>query len=77
MTGIENLVTATVELAMKSANASSGRRVDGIVLDHDPRDFLGNIEGLQMTVSSRVSSHTFLNRIDETHGKITIEGSYL
>ena len=36
-------------------------------------DFLSNIEGLQMTASSRINSHTDLNRIDETPGNITVE----
>ena len=58
---------------MKSTNASSRRRFDGIELELDQRDFLGNIESLQMTASSRINSHTDLNRIDETRGNITVE----
>ena len=73
LTALENLVIPRVELAMKSVNASSGRRVDSVVLDCDQRDFSGNIEGLQMTASSRVNSHTDLNRIDETRGNIIVE----
>ena len=47
-----------VELSMKSPNASSGRSVDGYVLETDQRDFARNIEGLQMTAASRLNSHT-------------------
>ena len=36
------------------------------------RDFSGNIEGLQMTASSRIHSRTDLNKINETRGKITV-----
>ena len=73
LTAIEILVIPIVELAMMSANALSGRSVHGNVLEPDQRDFLGNIEGLRMTGSSRMYSHTDLNRIDETHGYITVE----
>ena len=66
-----------VELAMKSVNASSGRGVDSFVLDPDWRDFLGNIESLQMIAQSRINSHTHLNRIDETRGSITVQGGDL
>ena len=38
------------------------------------RDFSGNIEGLQMTASSKINSHTDLNRIDETRRSIFVEG---
>ena len=65
LTATENLKIPRVELALKSANAPSGRSVDGNVLEPGHRDFLGNIEGLQMTDSSRMNSHTVLNRIDE------------
>ena len=41
LTAIENLVRARVELAMNSANVSSGRSVDGSVLELDQRDFSG------------------------------------
>ena len=73
LTAIENLLIPGVELAMKSANAPSGRSVNGTVLEPDHRIFLGNIEGLRMTASSRMNSHTDLNRIDETHGNLTVE----
>ena len=73
LTAIEILVIPRVELAMKPANAHPERSVDGNVLEPDQRDFLGNIEGLQMTTSSRINSHTDLNRIDDTRGNITIE----
>ena len=62
-----------VELAMKSANAPSGRSVDGNVFVSDQRVFLGNIEGLRMTASSRMNSNTDLNRIHETRGNFTVE----
>ena len=72
LTAIENLVIPRVELAMKSANAHSERSV-GNVLEPDQRDFLGDIEGLWMTASSRINSHMDLNRIDETRGNITVD----
>ena len=72
-TAIENLVIPRVELAMKSANASSGRIVDGNVLELDQRDFSGNFEGLRLTASSRINSRTDLNRFDETRGNIAVE----
>ena len=68
---------ASVELAMKSADASSGRSVDGNLLEPDQRDFSGNVEGLRRTASSRIHSRTDLNRIDETRGNITVEDGYL
>ena len=71
LTAIENLVIPRVELAMRSANASSGRSVDCYVLELDQGDFSGNIEGLQM------NSHSDLNRIDENRGNITVEGGGL
>ena len=78
LTAIENLVTPRVELAMKSANAHSERNVDGNVMEPDQRDFLSNIEGLRTTASSRINSHTDLNRIDETRSYITVEeGDFL
>ena len=47
--------------------------VDDNVLEPDQRDFSGNVEGLQMTTSSRIYSGRDLNRIDETRGIITVE----
>ena len=73
LTAIENLVIPKLELAMKSANALSERSVDCNVLEPDKRDFLGNIEGLRMTASSRINSLTDLNRIDETRDNMTVE----
>ena len=70
-------VMTTVELRMKSVNASSGHEVGSVVLDPDQSDFSRNIEGLQMTASSRINSHTDLNKIDETRGNITVEGRNL
>ena len=46
LAAIENLVVPTVESAMKTANASSGRSVGSRVLEPDQRDFSGNIGGL-------------------------------
>ena len=78
LTAIENIVSRRImEWAMKSVNASSGRSVDGNVLELYQRDFLGNIEGLQRTARIRINSRTDLNRMDETRGKITIEGGDL
>ena len=65
------------ELATKSVSASTDRGVGSFVLDPDQRDFSGNIEGLQLTVSSRKDSYTVLSRIDETRGYITVEGGDL
>ena len=68
MIEIENLVIPRVELALKSVNALSGHEFGSVVLDPDQRDFSGNIEGLQMTASSRMNSHIDLIRIGETRG---------
>ena len=77
MAAIENLVIARVELAMTSINASSGHEVGSVVLDPDPRDFSGKIEGLLKITSIRRNSLTDLNRIDETRGNITVKGGDL
>ena len=77
LSAIEDLVLPRVELAMKSINASSGRDADSVVPDPDWRDFSGNIEGLQMTTSSRFNSNSDLNRIDENRGSIAVEGGDL
>ena len=78
LTAIENLVIPRVELGMKAAIAPSGCSVVGNVLEPDQRDFLGNIESLRMTASSRINSHTDLNRSDGTRGNITVEeGNFL
>ena len=73
LTAIEKLLIQRLELVMKSAIASSGRSIDGNVLQPDQRDFSGNIEGLQMNASRRINSRTDLNRFDETRGNITVE----
>ena len=70
---IEKLVIARVELAMKSANAPSGRSVDGKVVEPDQRDFLSNIKSLRRTSLSTINSHTDLYRFDETRGNIAVE----
>ena len=62
-----------MELAVKSAKAYSGRRVDGNVLEPERRFFSGNVEGLQMTASSRIQSRTDLKGVDETRGNVTVE----
>ena len=62
-----------VELAMKSANASSGRSVDGNVMEPDRRDFSGQVEGLQINATSKIRSRTDSSRINETRGNITVE----
>ena len=77
LTAIESLVIPRIELAMKSVNASSVSGVDSVVLDPDPREFSAYIEGLQFTTSSRINLHTDFNRIEETHGNITVEGGDL
>ena len=63
LTAIESLVIPRVELTMKSANASSGRSPDGNLLEPDQMDFSGNVEGLQLTASSRINSHTDLKKL--------------
>ena len=73
LTAMENLVILRVELAIKSANAPSGRSVHGNVLEPHQRDFLGNVERLQMTASSRINSNRDLNRIDRTRGNFTAQ----
>ena len=73
LTAVKNFVIPRLELALKSANASSGRSVDGNVLQPDQSDFSGSIEGQQTTASSRINSRTDLNRINETRGNITVE----
>ena len=73
LTAIESLVILRIELAMKSANASSEPNLDGSVSEPDQRDFSGNIEGLQMTASSRINSYAYLNKIDETGGNSAVE----
>ena len=60
---------------MKSANATSGRSVDGNDFEPDRGEFLGNIGGLQMTALSKKNSRTHLNRIDETRCNFTVETS--
>ena len=55
MTSIESLVIPRVELAMKSANASSRGSLNVIVLEFDHRDFSEKVEGVQMIPSSRLS----------------------
>ena len=62
---------------IKSVNPSTDRGVGGVVLDPDQRHFSGNAEGLQMTASSRLNSHADSNKIDETRGITTVEGSDL
>ena len=47
---------------MKSANEHPDWSVESNLLETDQRDFLGNIESLLMTASSRINSHTDLNR---------------
>ena len=71
LTAIENSVIPRVELAMKSTNASSERSFNGNVLDPDQRVFLGDVECLQMTASSRIHPRTELKMIDGTRGNIT------
>ena len=73
LTAIGSLVIQIVELDMKSANPFAGRSLDGIVFKPDQRYFSGNVEGLQVTASSRTNSHTDLNKIDETRGNYTVE----
>ena len=67
----------TVELALKSVNASSGRGPSSVLLDSGWRGSSQNIEGLPMNTSSRLDSNTELSRNDETRDKITLKASEL
>ena len=73
LTSMENLVNLRVELAMNSASSHSERRIAANVFKPEQRDFLGKIEGLRMTASSRINSHMDLNRIDKTRSSNTVE----
>ena len=55
----------------------SSRNADSLVPDSDQGEVLGNIEGLQMTASSRINSNTSVNKIDETRVSIAVEGGDL
>ena len=77
LTTIQSSMIPRVELSMKSANASSGRSVDGTVLEPDHRYFSRKIEGFQMTAASKINSHIDLKTVEETRGNITAEGGYL
>ena len=58
LTAKVSLLILRVPLAMKLANASSARRLDCNFLEPDHRDFSGSIEGLQMTASIKINSHS-------------------
>ena len=73
-TAMESLAIPKLELAMKLVNASSRQDTDSVVPDTYQKDFAGNMEGLLITVSSRINSNTDVIKIDETRGNITIEG---
>ena len=70
----ENLVIPRVGLTMKSVIASSWRGIGSVLLDPDERNLSGNVEGLQVTASSRKNSHTDVIRFDETRGNIDLGG---
>ena len=74
MTAIENLAIPGEEQTMKSVNASFVHGFGSAVLDSDQGYFSAKIEGLQKTVSCGINHHTNLHRIDETRGKIIVEG---
>ena len=74
LTAIKNLVIPRVEPGKKSVNA---HRVGSVVMDPEQRDFSENVEGLQLTISSRINSHTDLNKMNETCGNISVEGGDL
>ena len=59
LTAIETLVIPRVDMTMNSPNVSSGRCVDGHLLEPEQRDFSGEIEGIQKTALSRINSHTY------------------
>ena len=77
LTAKENLVIPRLELAMRSANAFSGRSLDGNVFESDQKDYLGNVKELQMTASGGISSHTPLRKSDEIRDNTTVEGDDL
>ena len=62
LTAKENLMIPRVEFIMKSAKALSRRSLDGNVLEVDQRDFSGRADGLQLTTSSRMNSHSDLRK---------------
>ena len=62
-----------MKLAMNSVNASFGRDAEKIVPHPCQFDFSKEIEGIQVTASSKRTPNRALNRIDETGGNITDE----
>ena len=74
LTAMQSLMIHRKGVAMKSANASSARSLDGNVLEPDQREFLGTVDERQFNTSTRINSHTDLSIIDETRGNITVEG---
>ena len=74
---MDNLVIPMMELAMRSADTSSARNPDSVLLDPDQTDFSRDNNGLQKTASRRFNSKTILSRIDETCGKTTVDASHM
>ena len=62
---------------MKSANASTGRSLDGKKLEVDQRTSTGKVRKPQLTASGRLYSKTDSSKNDETRYNITNEGGYL
>ena len=77
LTAMEIFVVPRVVLAMKSANASSGRSLDGEVLKHDLSASTEKFGPPQLNSSSGINSLTHLSRIDETRCYINNEGGRL
>ena len=77
LTAMEKLVVPSVELVMRSAGNFSACKPSSVVLGPDQKEFLGNINSLQMIASSRLNSNTNISGIDESRGNVAVEKSEL
>ena len=73
LTAMDSLIIPKLELAMKLVKALSRRGPASLLFELDQRDFSANLEGFQMTASSKLNENTDINRIDETRCNITAE----
>ena len=74
LAAIANLVSPRVDLAIRLANALSGRDPGIVLYDPDQRVFSGNTEEIpHMTTADRLNSNTETNRIDETRDNTRVE----
>ena len=65
LSAMDILVIPLMEAALRTADASSTRNINSVVLDPDQHDFSRDIHGLQITASSRYNSNTNLKNIVE------------